>query len=77
MKNRKRQYWRILRTLALIVSLLTFTPLVIPNGEYRPMVFGMPYTLWMGYLWAFILVGLTYLGTKNHPGMDEEEEVNS
>ena len=71
---RKQTYWRIVRTIALLVALITFTPLVIPKGEYRPMLWGIPYTLWTGYLVAIVLVILTYLGTKVHPGIKEEEE---
>ncbi len=75
--NKKRLYWRWLRTSVLIISLLTFTPLVIPQGVKDPMLFGVPYTLWVGFLEAMLLVSLTYLGTKLHPGIDEEEEAHA
>lgn len=55
-----------------MVSILTFTPLVIPEKTYKPMLAGVPYTLWMGICVAVILVALTYLGTKFHPGNGEE-----
>ncbi|MGK7396172.1 MAG: hypothetical protein ACNS62_16460 [Candidatus Cyclobacteriaceae bacterium M3_2C_046] len=71
---RKQKYWRIVRTIALIVALLTFTPLVIPSNVYKPMLWGIPYTLWTGYLVAIVLVVLTYIGTRVHPGIQEEEE---
>jgi hypothetical protein len=75
--KRKRRYWRTLRTVVLIIALLTFTPLVIPQGVKDPMLAGMPYTLWVGFLEAVVLVTLTYIGTKVHPGLDEEQEVRS
>jgi hypothetical protein len=76
-KNKKRIYWRWLRTTVLIIALLTFTPLVIPQGVKDPMLMGVPYTLWVGFIQAVILVTLTFVGTKWHPGMDEEREVGS
>jgi len=76
MKDRNRTYWRILRTAAIILSLLVFTPLVIPKGVYQPELLGIPYTLWTSFLITVALVVLTYLGTKVHR-TDEEEEVES
>lgn len=75
MKDKKQKYWRILRTLAIILCLLTFTPLVIPRGVYKPELFGVPYSLWTSFLITVTLVVLTYLGTKVH--RTDEEEVES
>ena len=50
----------------------TFTSLVTPKGVYRPEFLGMPYTLWVGILEAFILVGITWIGTRVHPGKDDK-----
>lgn len=73
MKNtNKSPYWNLCIVGVAIVSLLTFTPLVIPMGKYSPMLAGIPYTLWMGVLVAILLVMLTYIGTKVHPGNGEE-----
>ena len=73
MKDKKRQQWRILRTLAIVMCLLVFTPFVIPAGVFQPELFGVPYTLWTSFLITVILVFLTYLGTKVHRSNDEEE----
>lgn len=51
-----------------ILTLLTFTPVITPAGVWKPMFMGMPYTLWAGILQAFLLVGLTWIGTRVHPG---------
>ncbi|MEL6254704.1 MAG: hypothetical protein AAFR87_22020 [Bacteroidota bacterium] len=59
--------WRLCCAAALIVALLTFTPLITPNGVWEPRWMGMPYTLWTGILQALVLVGLTWLGTRLHP----------
>ena len=76
MKNRNRMYWRILRTAAIVLCLLVFTPLVIPQGVHKPELMGVPYSLWTSFLITVALVVLTYLGTKVHRS-NEEEEVES
>ncbi len=71
--NNKSLSWKLCIAGVVVTSILSFTPLVIPIGEYEPMLMGIPYTLWTGLLVACVLVGLTYLGTKVHPGNGEEE----
>ena len=73
MKDKNRKYWRILRTAAIVLCLLVFTPLVIPEGVYKPELFGIPYSLWTSFIITVVLVFLTYLGTKVHRSNDEEE----
>ncbi len=73
MKEKKRKYWRILRTLTIILCLITFTPLIIPKGIFKPELFGIPYSLWTSFLITIALVFITYLGTKVHRGTEEEE----
>ena len=68
----KCKYWRILRTTAIILCLLVFTPLIIPKGVYTPELLGIPYSLWASFLITVALVFLTYLGTKVHRSIDEE-----
>ena len=43
------------------------TPLVIPNGKIEPMLFGTPYTMWIGLLFSFIFLGLTLWGIRVYP----------
>lgn len=74
MKDKNRMYWRMLRTAAIILCLLVFTPLVIPAGVHKPELLGIPFSLWTSFLITVALVFLTYLGTKVHR-TDEEEEV--
>ena len=50
-----------------VLSAITFTPLVIPAGRYEPMLAGVPLTLWAGILIALLLVALTYVGVLVHP----------
>jgi hypothetical protein len=68
MKNER--IWLLCKALVGLLILLTFTNLITPQGVYRPTFIGMPYTLWVGILEAFVLVGITWIGTKVHPGRD-------
>lgn len=72
---RKKKYWRWSCTAAILLCIISFTPLIIPSGTYKPMLFGIPYSLWTSFLITVALVVLTYIGTKVHPDM-KDEEVN-
>jgi hypothetical protein len=74
-KNKRNTlYWRICVTLVLLILALGYTPLFIPAGVYKPAVFGIPYSLWLGILVTAILVVLTFIGSRVHPGTDEMED---
>lgn len=72
--EKKRLYWRICCIAAIILSIITFTPLVIPQGVSKPELGGVPYSLWTSFVITVLLVILTYIGTRVHPGMQNEEE---
>jgi hypothetical protein len=74
MNKRKTRYWRIGTALVVLLVIITYTPLIIPGGVYKPMVLGIPYSLWTSFLITVALVLITYIGSKVHPGKDEEEE---
>jgi drug/metabolite transporter (DMT)-like permease len=69
--DQRRLYWRICYLTVVVLSILVFTPLVIPAGTYRPMVGGVPYTLWVGILITFALLVLTYYATQYYPPADD------
>lgn len=71
-KNKK--YWTLCAVLVIVLMVLGYTPLMIPKGVYKPMILGLPYSLWTSFLITVILVALTFIGAKVHPGSDEEEE---
>jgi len=73
-KGKRERYWKWLISGSLLLCIITFTPLVTPYGIYKPMLFGVPYTLWMGVIITVLLVWFTYLATKVHPGMGGEED---
>lgn len=60
--------------LALLVVVISFTPLVIPRNVFQPQLFGLPYSLWMGILVTVILVFLTWVATRVHPGAKEQRK---
>lgn len=68
MQNSKTFYWRLCCGAVGVLSVLTFTPLVIPAGRYQPMLGGVPLTLWAGIAIAVALVALTFVGARVHPG---------
>jgi hypothetical protein len=59
--------WWLVCLAALLLSVITFTPLVIPEGQFSPMLFGLPVTLWTGILVAFAFVVLTFVAARVHP----------
>ncbi len=73
-KKKRERYWKWLISVSVLLCIITFTPLVTPYGIYKPMLFGVPYTMWMGVIITVLLVLFTYLGTKVHPGMGGEED---
>lgn len=68
--NRKT-LWQLCCASAILLTILAFSPLVIPPGKYHPMLAGMPYTLWTGILVTVLLVVVTFLGTLVHPGQED------
>jgi len=74
MNKRKWIYWRICILFVVILIILTYTPLIIPSGVYKPMILGIPYSLWTGFLITVALVVLTYIGSRVHQGSDHEED---
>ena len=70
---RKKKLYRLLILPALILSIITFTPLVMPYGKYEPTFLHLPYTLWTGLLVALLLVFLTWLAVHLHPGKEEDQ----
>ncbi len=71
--KRNKKYWIICVILVVGLIILAYTPLMLPNGVYKPTILGIPYSLWTSFLITVALVVLTYIGSKVHPGSDEGE----
>ena len=59
--------FKIIIAAAVVLTILSFSPAVIPAGQAEPRLGGMPYTLWMGILVTIGFVVLTFLGSLFHP----------
>lgn len=51
---------------ALLLTALTFTPVILHPGKINPKLLSMPYTLWTSILITILLVLLTYLVSRLH-----------
>jgi len=65
--------WKICIVIFLILTIISFTPVIIPQGQFKPELYGIPYSLWISFLITLALVILTYIGMRMHPGSKEEE----
>ncbi|MEA3461327.1 MAG: hypothetical protein U9R49_05570 [Bacteroidota bacterium] len=72
--KKSKTYWTLCAVLVIVIMVLGYTPLMIPNGVYKPTILGLPYSLWTSMLATVLLVALTYIGSKVHPGSNEGEE---
>jgi hypothetical protein len=73
MKNNKR-IWQLCVAAVILIIIFTFSPMVIAPGKVSPVLFGLPYTLWMGILLTIALVVITLIG-GNAITNDEEEQL--
>lgn len=74
MLQRNKLYWKICIAIVLAIVVLGYTPLLIPGGKYQPMILGVPYSLAIGFLATVLLVVLTFIGSRVHPGSDRKED---
>ena len=72
--EKKKLYWKICCFAAVILCIITYTPLIIPQGVSKPMLGGVPYSLWTSFIITVLLVVITFIGTRVHPGMQNEED---
>lgn len=61
MKKRRSVLLQILDGLAILAFIATFSPFVIPQNEIGPYLLGVPYTMWMGFIFSVLFVVLAYL----------------
>jgi hypothetical protein len=72
MKNLKQKIWISTAIVAILLSVITFTPVVIPLNHYKPELLGMPYTLWAGILIMIAYILNTLIAIFVHPGNDKD-----
>jgi uncharacterized membrane protein len=72
--NRKTLIWRLTLLALFVLSVLVFTPVVIPKNKFTPELFGLPYTLWMGLGVYIAYVLLILIGISAHSKIFGEGE---
>lgn len=65
-EKKQKFYWRLTVLIALILMIITFSPLVISPGKIEPKLFSMPFTLWVSILITIAIVVLTFFGGRFH-----------
>ncbi|MEM9326726.1 MAG: hypothetical protein AAGA85_13765 [Bacteroidota bacterium] len=73
--NKNKTRWQICLALAILLTLLTLSPVVLTLGTYQPTIGGIPYTLWSSILTTAGLVGLTFFGSKYLLGAENHEDL--
>lgn len=58
-----------------ILSIIAFSPLVIPPGKYLPTLFGLPYSLWTGIAITLSMMILTVLAALVVSDLSDGEEL--
>ncbi len=58
----KKNIWTFCKILFIVLSILTFTSIVIPEEQTNPTLFGLPRTLWIGILVSLLFILLTIVG---------------
>ncbi len=72
--TRKPLAWRLCVLATVVLCILSYSPLVIPLDVSTPSLWGLPRTLWMGILAYLAIVAVTFVATRVHPDLDDDEE---
>jgi hypothetical protein len=64
MKDKRKILRYLISLTALLLVVLTFTPLILRPGVIQPKFLSMPFTLWASIIVTILLVLLTYLASK-------------
>ena len=57
---------RIINSLAIVLAVATFTPLVLPPNQIGPKLLGLPFTMWTGFGVSVLFIVLTYLASLDN-----------
>lgn len=66
--------WHFCIAIFLILSITTFTPLVIPVNTAEPYLFGLPRTLWVGILISILMFATLLCSSWATASQDKESE---
>jgi len=62
MKKKSSSLW-VTDLLFIVLTIGSFTALLIPAGRISPKLLGMPYTVWMGIAYCILYVLLAYVAS--------------
>ncbi|GJM27958.1 MAG: hypothetical protein DHS20C17_05930 [Cyclobacteriaceae bacterium] len=62
MKRHSKGLW-LTDTLFVILTISSFTALLIPVGRITPKLMGTPYTVWMGVVFCILYIVLAYFAS--------------
>lgn len=62
--TRKRPWGQLILALAVILVMITFTPVILAPGKIDPKFLSMPFSLWTSIVITIILVLLTFLAGR-------------
>ena len=71
--TRKPLAWRLCVATTIVLCILSYTSRIIPSGVSTPTLWGLPRTLWLGLLVYLAIVAVTFVATRVHPDLDDEE----
>lgn len=71
------RWWRFCIAAMAVLAVLSLSPLVIAPGAEGPQLLGLPRTLWAGLLIAALMVFVTWVGTRVHPGGDPRDRTGA
>ena len=71
----KSGYWRLCCAAMAVLSILAFTPAVIPEGITEPGLWGLPLTLWAGMAIALIMILVTVIAVLVHPERPDKTAI--
>jgi len=58
----KKIWWT--DSIFIIMTIASFTGLLIPAGQINPKFVGIPYTVWVGVLFCILYVIVAYIASK-------------
>ncbi|MEN8156259.1 MAG: hypothetical protein ABFS10_04860 [Bacteroidota bacterium] len=72
--NRRKVLWWLIQAGVLVISVLVFTPVIIPNGKSAPELFHLPFTLWTGIIVYIVLIVINFVGVAVHSKIYKERD---
>ena len=63
MKKSSKALW-LTDAIFVIITVASFTGVLIPSGELNPKLLGTPYTVWMGVVFCIVYIVLAYVASK-------------